>query len=320
MTDYIRTCDYCGKTYELKAKDNSRYCCRKHLQAHTEGDQVKRLVDHRKIEKSPSGVITRIKSLQPDRQLLVDQLAKELNSPAIYSGAPSFTYKVKNYTVLRDGTLELPKRRVNKRLLRSLANSGLIDSIDLYEADGISFSTDGFTGRTLATLIFMLASKADLINKSIAIPNAFHIDANLVRDVKKENPDTVADFMRILCKNGGFKAMRGLYLSNGRIYFVGFDPQADKDEQIAHQTLAEMIVHYAMTKKWAKPNTINVTNEKYSFRTWLNSIGMIGEEYNDVRRILLQRLEGNQTYRLPEQKEAFEARRRAMKEPDFVEL
>ena len=229
MTDYVRTCDYCGKTYELKSKTGSRYCCNKLLQAHKDGDQVKRLIECRDIE-TPATGITRIKGLQPDRQLLVDQLAKELNSPAVYNGAPSFAYKVKNYTILRDGTLELLKRRVNKRLLRSLANCGLIDSIELYEGDGISFGMEDFTGRALTTLFFMLASKAELINKSINTPNAFHIDANLVHDLKKENPDTVADFMRILCKNGGFKTMRGLYLANGRLYFIGFNPRADKDE------------------------------------------------------------------------------------------
>ena len=319
MADFIRICDYCGKTYDYNPNKGLKYCCFHHLQAHAEEDQVRRLVEYRDAERVMPGVIT-IKPMQPDRKLLVEQLEKVLNYPAVYCGAPSFSYKVRGYTVHRNGTIEVRSDKVSKKVLQSLADCGLIEPIELFKDDGISFSMDGFTGRTLSNIVFMFASKANLINKSIAVPNAFHVDDSLIHDLTKENPDTVSDFMRILSKNGGFKAMRGLYISNGRLFFVGFNPRANMDEKAAQRALAELMVNYAIKKLWARPYTVNVVNEKYYFRIWLNSIGMIGESYSRVRRILLQRLEGNQTYRLPEQKEAYDAKRRAMKEAAFVAL
>ena len=36
----------------------------------------------------------------------------------------------------------------------------------------------------------------------------------------------------------------------------------------------------------------NIRNKKYAFRTWLNSIGMKGQDYEQARRIMLSRLPG----------------------------
>ena len=37
-------------------------------------------------------------------------------------------------------------------------------------------------------------------------------------------------------------------------------------------------------------------NDKYTFRVWLMRLGMIGNEYKLVRKILLQNLDGNGAY------------------------
>lgn len=44
-----------------------------------------------------------------------------------------------------------------------------------------------------------------------------------------------------------------------------------------------------------KPDTSD--NEKYAFRCFLLRLGMIGEEYKSVRRVLLRRLTGSSTFR-----------------------
>jgi hypothetical protein len=38
-------------------------------------------------------------------------------------------------------------------------------------------------------------------------------------------------------------------------------------------------------------------NARYTFRTWLLRLGMIGDEYKVTRRILLANLEGNIAFR-----------------------
>jgi hypothetical protein len=41
----------------------------------------------------------------------------------------------------------------------------------------------------------------------------------------------------------------------------------------------------------------NAQNPKYSMRCWLLSLGFIGDEYKQARKILLQNLHGNCAYK-----------------------
>lgn len=47
-----------------------------------------------------------------------------------------------------------------------------------------------------------------------------------------------------------------------------------------------------------------VENEKYAFRCFLLRIGLIGEQYREVRKVLLKNLSGSSAFRAPKAKEA----------------
>lgn len=53
------------------------------------------------------------------------------------------------------------------------------------------------------------------------------------------------------------------------------------------------------------------TNEKYTFRTWLLRLGMIGDEFKTARKFLLENLEGGIAWKDPEQAERQKERLRA---------
>ena len=59
----------------------------------------------------------KFKGLLTDRQALISALEEETANAAVYSGAPSFRYSIGDYTVLRDGSLEVADRRVDRALL-----------------------------------------------------------------------------------------------------------------------------------------------------------------------------------------------------------
>ena len=63
-------------------------------------------------------------------------------------------------------------------------------------------------------------------------------------------------------------------------------------------------------------------NEKYSFRVWLNALGMKGQEYASARAKLLKNLSGDSAFRTEEQRTAFYARRKRQTaaEPEFILL
>ena len=49
--------------------------------------------------------------------------------------------------------------------------------------------------------------------------------------------------------------------------------------------------------KTASPIPCQMDNPKFAMRTWLNSLGMIGEEFETARKWLTQNLEGDAAFR-----------------------
>lgn len=255
------------------------------------------------------------KGLLTDRRALIAALEQEMGLAAAYQGAPSFRYVIGDYTVLRDGSLEVEDAKADTALIGRLADAGLVEGA---AADtGISFPMDGFSGRTMTNIVNSLAARGGMINKAIGKPDAIHMGAKLVRTLKAENPDTISEFMDALHRSGGEKAMRGLRIAEERLVFTGLP-----DTPACH-ALAERIVQAAATRGWIKAREPETENEKYSFRVWLNALGMKGQEYAAARAELLKNLSGDSAFRTEEQRAAFYATRRQGKpavDPEFILL
>ncbi len=255
------------------------------------------------------------KGLLTDRRALIAALEQEMGLAAAYQGAPSFRYVIGDYTVLRDGSLEVEDAKADTALIGRLADAGLVEGA---AADtGISFPMDGFSGRTMTNIVNSLAARGGMINKAIGKPDAIHMGAKLVRTLKAENPDTISEFMDALHRSGGEKAMRGLRIAEERLVFTGLP-----DTPACH-ALAERIVQAAATRGWIKAREPETENEKYSFRVWLNALGMKGQEYAAARAELLKNLSGDSAFRTEEQRAAFYATRRQGRpavDPEFILL
>lgn len=261
-------------------------------------------------------LVVKIKGLLTDRQQLITAIQEKTGLTAVYAGAPSFRYYIGNYTVLRDGSLLVDDDRAEADLLEYLTETGLIEGIMKTES-GIAFSTDGFTGRTMVNLVNTLAARGPMINKALGVPNAVHMSAELVRKLKTENPASLQEFRNVLHQCGGEKAMKGIQLSSDYILFTSFP------ENKTGRILAERIVNTAITQRWSKAKAVTTENEKYSFRVWLNALGMIGPEYAEARSELLRNFTGDAAFRTEEQRRAFyETRRRnpSIQEPEFILL
>jgi hypothetical protein len=61
------------------------------------------------------------------------------------------------------------------------------------------------------------------------------------------------------------------------------------------------ISHQALTQKSASRQKTASSNEKYTFRTWLLRLGMIGDEFKTARLHLLEHLDGCIAWKDPEQ-------------------
>lgn len=73
----------------------------------------------------------------------------------------------------------------------------------------------------------------------------------------------------------------------------GVIPLLHAGEVKSYIQLCLAISHQALVQRGASRSKTQSSNEKYTFRTWLLRLGMIGDEFKTARLHLLKNLEGN---------------------------
>lgn len=261
-----------------------------------------------------------------DRAALVRFLEESTGLNADYAGAPTFQYRIGDYTVLRNAHIQVPDEKADPGLIGKLKESCLI--VDEKKGTGIEAEiADDVTARV--NLIHMLFSKGVLINKAIGQPNAFFVSAVLLKNLNETNPANLSELQTVLVKSGAEKALRGITFSSTKVLFTGFPKDRTVEELAAYRDFAEGLVKACEKAAWVKADPVKTSNERYTFRSWMNSIGMGGKEHTRTRHILMQHLDGNTAFRTDEQREKAMRRRRKKKEvgkhepkaePDFIVL
>ena len=102
----------------------------------------------------------------------------------------------------------------------------------------------------------------------------------------------------------------------GTIEFRLFNSTTHAGKIKAYIQLCLAISAQALNQKCASRIKTASTNEKYTFRTWLLRLGMIGDEFKTARKFLLENLEGGIAWKDPEQAVRQKERLRAMKEKE----
>lgn len=234
---------------------------------------------------------------------------------ADYAGAPTFNYMVGEYTVLRNGHIRVADDKADAGLIGKLKESGLVTDGNTGAGRGIEAGiSDDVSARV--NLIYMISSKSVLINKAIEESNAFFVSSTLIRTLKKENPANLSELQTVLMQYGGKKVLRGIVFSSTKVLFTGFPENRAENELAAYRDFAAGMVKASEKAAWVKADPVKTANERYTFRSWMNSIGMGGKEHADTRRILLQRLSGNTAFRTEEQREKALSVRRKKKEQE----
>ena len=289
-----------------------------------------------------------IKGLLTDRQPLIKSLERLTGIKAQYAGAPSFVYFVGKYKVTRNGDIEVDDSELNDNsalndninlgtdiesehtdsyIFSQLAALGLVSQAPSSDPSSqcieslISVPISDFTGRAMVNIVNAFAAKGDLVNKSVG--GSFDISLSFVKLLADENPATLDDFRHILYTCGGAWVMQGLTLTADHLVFTGF-PQPPDDEHLnAWRQFVDCLVATAKVAHHLKSKPLKTANDKYTFRAWLNTLGMKGPEFKEARAILLAQIEGNGSFKTDEQLESFYKERRlrnAKSEPAFVAL
>ncbi len=173
------------------------------------------------------------------------------------------------------------------------------------------------TVKTLRNIVNIMAAKEDLLYKALNVRPSRErycqkADTRFLDEMNHRKPKSMEQFESMWYdgRSGSHyhyhsSRYHGLNLhsvfSKGTIEFRLFNSTLHAGKIKSYIQLCLAISHQALIQKGASRIRTQSPNEKYTFRTWLLRLGMIGDEFKTARLHLLSNLEGNIAWRDPAQ-------------------
>ena len=201
---------------------------------------------------------------------------------------------------------------VIQEIARALKKAGAM----VNESTGIHIHIDAstHTARSLKNITSIMASKESLLFKALQTTSdrmnkwCKKVDSKLISDLNKNKPTTLEEVKRIWYNgrdgsgehyhNSRYHALNlHAVWQKGTVEFSLFNGTLHAGKIKAYIQLCMAISNQAKTLKSASSKETVTSNEKYTFRTWLLRLGLIGEEFKTARLHLLANLEGDTAFR-----------------------
>lgn len=216
-----------------------------------------------------------------------------------------------------------------QEIIRKLRHAGAVAG----ENSGIHVHINAapHNARTLRNITNIMYSKEDLIYKALRVDvNREHrycqkVEESFLQELNSKKPKTLQEVSSIWYK--GRDGSHEHYHSSryhclnlhsvfqkGTIEFRLFNSTTHAGKIKTYIQLCLAISAQALNQSSAGRIKTTSTNEKYTFRTWLLRLGMIGDEFKTARKFLLENLEGGIAWKDPEQARRQKERLRAAKE------
>jgi len=253
-----------------------------------------------------------------DKKEILKQLEEHFGEKPKYMGAPSFAYQVKAgdevYTVDREGEIKnLEGKEVGLEEVLSFEReapepeNSLTEETQLepnvQEAETtvdrveVTFPMEEHHGLTLRNLVNLIASKQNLILQSFGLKHSI-IDRGFARVINEKVITSIEDFESAVLEIGTAKCPGITFdFQNRTITFKFCEGELEPDKLKAYTDLVYLVNKSAKTLKHASMKPTITDNPRFSFRTWLLRLGMIGGEYKTTRKVLLANLDGNSAFR-----------------------
>ena len=211
-----------------------------------------------------------------ERKRLVAALSNLTGVKAKYLGMPSMAYEVGDFTIDKNGNLELSDK-VNseeiERVAGHLASEGFIAEEEISATEGrqtadseefgliVSMPRSNFSEGALENLQALVEAKGELIRHALDV---------------EELP---------------------IEISEDEVSFPWFEELPTPEEIKAYTHFISALSEMAINQKRITVKEKEVENEKYAFRCFLLRLGFIGKEYKDERKILLRNLTGSSAFK-----------------------
>lgn len=196
-----------------------------------------------------------------------------------------------------------------QEIVRQLRHKGAIAN----SSCGIHVHVDASThnARSIRNIVNIIASKEDILFKALQVSETRaerwckKVEQDFLDKMNKKKPTSTTAIENIWY-NGDCTRSHQHYDSSryhalnlhaiwqkGTIEFRCFNGTTHAGKIKTYIQLCLAISHQALTQKASSSRKTETTNEKYTFRTWLLRLGMIGEEFKTAREFLLENLDGD---------------------------
>ena len=220
-----------------------------------------------------------------------------------------------------------------QEIIRELKKHGAITN----GSCGIHVHVDAspFDARTLRNITNIMASKEDLIYKALKVSVARErrycqkVEERFLKELNQKKPKTLDGVEQIWY--GGESRHRHYddsryhclnlhsVFQKGTVEFRLFNGTLHAGKIKAYIQFSLAITAQALNQACASRRKTQTTNEKYTFRTWLLRLGLIGDEFATARQHLLAELPGCIAWRDPAQAQAQKERLRQKREKERAE-
>lgn len=201
-----------------------------------------------------------------------------------------------------------------QEMVRALRKEGAFAN----ESTGIHIHVDKkpFTAKTLRNLVNIMVSKEDLIYKALKVDSRREgryckkVDKIFLDKLNKRKPENLEKFVDLWYegysaedRNRHYHRSRyhGLnlhsFFNGNTVEFRVFNSTTHAGKIKACIQFCLAICHQALTQSSASAKKTKSSNPKYTFRTWLLRLGLIGEEFETARYHLLKELDGDIAFR-----------------------
>lgn len=250
-----------------------------------------------------------------ERKEVAGLIAGYFGVQAVYQGTRGFGYLItepggREWLVDKAGSIVVQGQAEESAaemfaVLKVLEENGV-------EAEGqavVTIPTEGHCGVSLRNLVNILAGKERLIAKAMGAAGQSFLDRAMVEAINAVRLKSIVEFLEA----AGSEVSPGLAITEKTITFRWFAATLNPKAIQAYIHLALAVNKMALAQKHSSPHETDTTNEKYTFRVWLLRLGFIGEGYSASRKLFLDRLSGDGSFRTPEQ--AIEAAGKRKKKP-----
>ena len=200
-----------------------------------------------------------------------------------------------------------------QELVRKLRRAGAM----VNGSCGIHIHLDGadHTARSIRNFVNIVASKNDIIYKALQVKESRmrycqKIDTRLVEAIQAKSNPSLDDIEEIWYSN--YSGNRNAHYHSSRYHFLnlhsffsghhtvelrGFNGSLHAGVIRSYIVMALALNNQALTQKFASAKKPQVENEKFAMRTYLNRLGLIGDEFKNCREHLCKHLDGNGAWR-----------------------